>query len=132
MPRTVEQLVADAKRRVRSAGPDEVAEAILAGRALVVDVREPDEFERGRIPGSVNVPRGWLEFRADPACPVHDERLAPERPLVVCCAIGGRSALAAAALEELGYAEVTNLEGGFEAWKAAGYTVEPGEVTTVA
>jgi rhodanese-related sulfurtransferase len=123
MPKTVEQLVKEAKRRIRSAPADEVADTVLSGEFVVVDVREPDEFEQGHIPGALNMPRGWLEFKADPTCPAYDERIAPDRPILVNCIIGGRSALAAAALHELGYANVTNLEDGFEAWKSAGYPI---------
>jgi rhodanese-related sulfurtransferase len=124
MPKTVEQLVDEAKRRIRSAPPEAVADTVLSGRLLVVDVREPDEFEKGHIPGAVNIPRGWLEFKADPTCPAYEQRIAPDKPILVTCAIGGRSALAAAALQELEYTNVTNLEDGFEAWKTAGYAVE--------
>lgn len=121
MPKTVEQLVDEARSRIRSAPPGELADKVLSGAVVVLDVREPDEFEHGHIPGAANIPRGWLEFKADPACQAYDERIAPDRRLLVYCAIGGRSALAAAALQELEYVDVTNLEGGFEAWKDAGY-----------
>jgi rhodanese-related sulfurtransferase len=131
MPKTVEQLVGEAKRRIRSATPDEVADTVLSGELVVVDVREPDEFEKGHIPGAVNIPRGWLEFKADPTCPAYDERIAADQPLLVYCTIGGRSALAAAALQELDYANVTSLEGGFEAWKDAGHPVKRPEPTPV-
>jgi rhodanese-related sulfurtransferase len=132
MPKTAEQLVDAAKRRIRSATPEEVVDAVLSGELLVVDVREPDEFEKGHIPSAVDIPRGWLEFRADPTCPAYDERIASDKPLLVYCAIGGRSALATAALQELEYANVTNLEHGFEGWKRAGYPVEQPEAAPVA
>jgi rhodanese-related sulfurtransferase len=132
MSKTVEQLVGEAKRRIRSATPDEVADTVLSGELVVVDVREPDEFEKGHIPGAVNIPRGWLEFKADPTWRAYDERIAPDKPLLVYCTIGGRSALAAAALQELAYANVTNLENGFEAWKNAGYPVKRPEAAPVA
>jgi rhodanese-related sulfurtransferase len=131
MPKTVDQLVDEAKRRIRSATPDEVADLVLSGELVVVDVREPDEFEKGSIPGAVNIPRGWLEFKADPTCPAYDERISPDKPLLVTCAIGGRSALAVAALHELDYANVTNLEDGFEAWKNAGYPIARPEAAPV-
>ncbi|HEU0304412.1 MAG TPA: rhodanese-like domain-containing protein [Gaiellaceae bacterium] len=123
MAKTVELMVSEAKRRIRNATPEEVADDVLAGGLVVVDVREPDEFEQGHIPGAVNIPRGWLEFRADPTCPAYDQRIAPDGRLLVTCAIGGRSALAAAALQELDYANVTNLEFGFEGWRKAGYPI---------
>jgi rhodanese-related sulfurtransferase len=132
MPKTVEQLIGEAKLRIRSVRPEEVAATVLAGEIVVVDVREPDEFEGGHLPFAVNIPRGWLEFKADPTCPVYDRRVAPDLPLLLYCTIGGRSALAAAALQELDYASVSSLEGGFEGWKAAGYPVRGAEVVSVA
>lgn len=131
MPKTVEQLVDEAKRRILSATPGDVVDAVLAGEVLVVDVVEPDEFEAAHIPGAVNIPRGWLEFKADPTCPVYDERIAPDKPVLLSCTIGGRSALAAVALLELGYEDVTHLKGGFEAWKSTGYPVERPEAVPV-
>lgn len=104
MPKTVGQLVEEAKRLIRSAPAEEVADRVLSGELIVLDVREPDEFEQGHLPGALNIPRGWLEFKADPTCPAYDERIAPAKPILVNCIIGGRSALAAAALRELGYA----------------------------
>lgn len=91
------------------------ARAMIAGRgAVAVDVREQDEVDQGALPGSIHIPRGFLEMRIEEA--VRDK----ERPVVVYCAGGTRSAFAAKALQELGYTDVVSLAGGFGAWKSAG------------
>jgi uncharacterized damage-inducible protein DinB/rhodanese-related sulfurtransferase len=102
----------------------EVAEALPhlheAG-TVFVDLREDDERQReGEIPGAVAVPRGLLEFRADPESPWHDARLAPPARLLLFCAAGWRSALAAEALQRMGRTGVAHLKDGFGAWVAAG------------
>ncbi|MFD0914814.1 rhodanese-like domain-containing protein [Pseudahrensia aquimaris] len=87
---------------------------------VVVDVR--DSFEReteGAIPGSIHAPRGMLEFHADPESPAYLSALYPEARVILYCGTGGRSALAAKTLSDMGYAEVSSLAGGFAAWKAA-------------
>ena len=87
---------------------------------VLVDVRDSDERERdGIIPGSVHVSRGLLEFKADPQSPAYDDELSPERRTILYCGSGGRSALAAKTLLDMGYADVASLAGGFAAWKAA-------------
>lgn len=117
-------LVAEAKSRIENLGVDEV-EKELAGGVLLVDLREPDELAAsGRIPGSVHVPRGMLEFRADPTSPYHQEGFDSARRLILHCASGGRSALAAAALKDMGYEDVAHLDGGFKAWSEQGRPVE--------
>src|SRR6476620_3958532 len=89
-----------------------------------VDVRDVRELEReGVIPGAVHAPRGMLEFWVDPESPYHREAFAPGRPLLLFCAAGWRSALAARTLMEMGVEPVSHLEGGFGAWKAAGAPV---------
>ncbi len=89
--------------------------------ALVLDVRDANEREKdGSIPGSVHVPRGLLEFMADPESPVYNEAISPERRLVLYCGTGGRSALAAKTLHDMGYPDVLSLAGGYSAWVAAG------------
>lgn len=104
---------------------DEVEAELSRGDAVLVDLREPDELiERGRISGSVHIPRGMLEFRADPTGTHHQEPLDPSRRVILHCATGGRSALAVAALRSMGYADVAHLDGGIAAWKEAGRTVE--------
>ncbi len=94
---------------------DVVAARELIGRgAAVVDVREGEEVAQGVVPGAVQIPRGFLELRVEEALP--DK----ERPIVVYCAGGTRSVLAAKALGDLGYADVVSLAGGFTAWTGAG------------
>ena len=100
----------------------------LAGIALrlhvkVADVREPTEWET-HIPGSVQIPRGILEAKADPTSPRHEPALDPGRQVIVYCRSGARAALAGVTLKELGYTDVVNLAGGITAWKEAGLATD--------
>ena len=121
-PITAADLVTEARARIR-----EVMSADFSrqqGSAIVIDVREPSEFETGHIPGSINIPRGVLEFQVDahPAVAnVSDPALShKERPIVVVCRTGGRAALAALSLQRLGFADVRSIAGGVMAWGEAG------------
>lgn len=89
---------------------------------LLVDVREPAEFERGHIGGAHLVPRGIIEAAADTSYPKHYPPLSGGRDqqVVVYCATSGRSAMAAAVLQMMGYKDVLNLAGGFERWQSEG------------
>lgn len=117
-------LVAEAKAKIENLDAARVEQELAAG-VLLVDLREPAEIaEQGRIPGSVHVPRGMLEFRADPTSPYHQDGFDPERRVILHCATGGRSALATAALKEMGYTNVAHLDGGFKGWIAAGRPIE--------
>lgn len=88
--------------------------------AVLVDVRETVEREHdGAIPGSVHVPRGLLEFQADPESPMYNNALQPDRQIILYCGTGGRSALAAKTLLDMGYEDVSSLAGGYAAWRAA-------------
>ena len=120
---TAAELVASARTRVRELDPETFAAEAADARSVVVDLREGDERTTGTIPGAIHVPRGMLEFRADPTSPYHDERLSTDRPILLHCASGGRSALAADTLRALGYADVAHLEGGIAAWREAGQQV---------
>jgi rhodanese-related sulfurtransferase len=125
--KTVQDLVAAAKGRIREIDHAEL-DAMRAKGAPLIDVREPGEFAQGRIPGAVNIPRGVLEFEVDghPAvnC-VKDPALSHRNaPVILSCRSGARSALAAAALKELGFAEPVSLAGGFMGWTNAGKPVE--------
>ena len=96
----------------------EEVDAAGAGDALLVDVRELDEWTEGRIPGAIHIPRGFLESRIEQAAPDKTQRI------VLYCAAGNRSAFAAKSLEELGYENVASLAGGYTEWKRNGLPTE--------
>jgi rhodanese-related sulfurtransferase len=122
--RPVKEMVAEAKTRITSLPVTEAQAEAEAGRALLVDIRDPRELEReGRIPGAFHAPRGMLEFWVDPASPYHKEALAGQR-LVLFCASSWRSALSAQTLQDMGLEDVAEMEGGFKAWREAGLPVE--------
>jgi rhodanese-related sulfurtransferase len=90
-----------------------------------IDVREPDEFAAGRVPGARNYPRGFLEVRADLVHAKRDLWLADrERKLLLYCGGGNRSALAALTLQEMGFRRVVSLAEGYTGWTGRGYPVE--------
>ena len=121
--KTAEQLVAAARARIREVSAADLR-AMDPETTVVVDIRDVRERAKGRIPGSVHAPRGMLEFWWDPASPYHRDVFAQEgKAYVLHCAMGWRSALAAAALGDMGY-DVAHLEGGLAAWEAAGGAVE--------
>ena len=118
------EMVAEAKQEIENLTPDQVASELAGGQAVVVDLREPGECaESGSIPGAVLAPRGMLEFYADPSSPYHKAELDPSRRTVLYCASGGRSALAAKMLQQLGYANVAHLDGGIKSWVGSGRSV---------
>ena len=118
------QLIGEALAEVASISVDEALELVDGGDAVFVDVRERAEHDAGAITGAVAAPRGFLEFIADPATPMHNAALSAGKRLVIYCASGGRSALAAKTLQDMGYSEVANLTGGFQAWIEAGGPTE--------
>lgn len=118
-------MVAEAKKRVENLNVDETAQELEGGDALLVDIREPGErAENESIAGAVEAPRGMLEFWADPTSAYHRDELDPSRRIILHCASGGRSALAADTLQDLGYERVAHMDGGFKAWKEAGKPVQ--------
>lgn len=122
--KTAAQMVQEARARTENLTPAQVADELAQG-AVLVDIREPSEHaQTGVIPGSVSAPRGMLEFWADPTSPYHRPEFDPSRRVILHCAAGGRSALAADTLKQMGYANVAHLEGGIEAWTKAGQPVE--------
>lgn len=92
--------------------------------ALLVDVRDaPELAETGKLKGALNVSRGMLEFRADESASYHNQEFRRDRPVILYCASGGRSALAGKTLREMGYHKVFNL-GGFREIVEAGFPAE--------
>ncbi len=125
MPSTIAEIVSRAKARTENLTPEQVAREAAQG-AVLVDLREPAELERdGMIEGAIHAPRGMLEFYADPNSPYHRDELDPSRRTILYCASGGRSALGAVALAELGYTDVGHLDGGIKAWRTDGRPVAP-------
>lgn len=125
LAKTAAHLVAEAKAQIETLAPEEVARELRRGHPLLVDVREPEErVENGVIRGAVHAPRGMLEFAADPTSAYHRAEFDPYRRTILYCATGARSALAAVALQTLGYARVAHLVGGLAAWREAGMDVD--------
>jgi rhodanese-related sulfurtransferase len=116
--RTVEALLAEARAGLARLAPEDAFAALQAG-ALLVDTRSPDEQreQRGVIPGAVEHPLSVVLWRLDD--------LPRDARVILICRHGYSSSLAAARLQELGFRHATDVEGGFEAWQAAGLPVSP-------
>jgi rhodanese-related sulfurtransferase len=124
MATTVTQMVSEARSRILNLYPHELENHLMQRVSLLVDIREGEELrEQGLIPSAFHAPRGLLEFWADPLSPSHRPELDPDRRIVLYCAAGSRSALAAECLQRLGFTDIAHLEGGIAAWKQAGYPV---------
>ena len=107
-------LINEAKTRIREVTPREVKEMRAQGEdAVYLDVREPNEWNLGRLPGATHMPRGILETKVEAAVP-------RDRKVVIYCAGGNRSALAADTLQQMGYRDVVSMSGGFTAWAQSG------------
>jgi rhodanese-related sulfurtransferase len=121
---TAAGMVADAKARIENLTPEQVEQEVRNG-ALLVDIREPEERGvNGAIPENTHAARGMLEFYADPTSPYHRQEFDPDTRVILYCASGGRSALAADMLRQMGYSSVAHLDGGIKAWAEAGKPVE--------
>ena len=124
MAKTAKDLVDAANAVVPKITAAQAQEIISKGNALIVDVRDAPEVQQsGKVAGAVHVPRGMLEFRADPESPYHDQNFAKDKTVLLYCASGGRAALGGQALKELGYGEVYNL-GAFKDWVEGGGAVD--------
>jgi rhodanese-related sulfurtransferase len=124
MATSLKQMMEAANAAVPKITPAQAREMIGKGNTLVVDVRDAPEVEKsGKIKGAVHVSRGMLEFRADPDSPYYDKNFAKDKTVILYCASGGRSALAAKALKDLGYNEVYNV-GAFKDWAEHGGEIE--------
>jgi rhodanese-related sulfurtransferase len=122
--KTVQTMLAEAEAQVPRISPEEAKALLGRTDVLFLDVREPAEVAAsGKVPGALAVPRGLVEFRADPASPLHDAAFDRAKTVVTYCASGGRSALVGKTLKEMGYTNVKNL-GGFKGWLDAGGEIE--------
>ena len=120
MPKSIDQLLAEARARIERVEPGDLAAEQAAG-ALVVDTRPSEQRERdGDLPGAVCIDRNVLEWRLDPASPDRIEATGYDRRIIVVCNEGYSSSLAAATLRELGLHRAADLAGGFQAWTKAG------------
>jgi len=116
--KTGTDLVTEAKQRIREHTPREVLAMLQKNAAVVyLDVREPNEWNLGHLPNAMHIPRGNLESNIE-------ARAGREEAIVIYCARGNRSALAADTLQQMGYANVSSMADGFGAWIAIGGPVE--------
>lgn len=118
-------LVTEAKQHIDNLSPQEMKQEMESDDTVIVDIRDHRElYQLGKVPGAVHAPRGMLEFWVDPASEYYRSVFQPEKRYVLYCAGGGRSALAAKAMKDMGYPNVGHLEPGFGGWKEAGYEIE--------
>ena len=128
--KTVHDMVEEAKTRIQNLSIGQLQAELAAGGIQLLDIRDVRERQAlGWIPGALHVPRGMLEFWVDPTSPYYRGRVDPEKRIVLYCAAGGRSALAADVLREMGFPDVAHLEVGFNGWSSAGMPVEKPDVT---
>ena len=124
IPKTSEQMVTEARERIETLTPEQVASQVKLG-ATLIDLRESEErVQHGIISGALHFPRGMLEFWADPKSPDHRPEFDPNHRIILHCMGGGRSALAADTLHQLGFIKVAHMDGGFERWKQEGLPVK--------
>ncbi|MGO9356045.1 MAG: rhodanese-like domain-containing protein [Xanthobacteraceae bacterium] len=122
--KTVQAMLSEAEAVVPRISADEARALVGRPDVLFLDVREPGELQAsGKIAGALAVPRGLVEFKADPTSPLHDAAFDRAKTVVTYCASGGRAALVGKTLKDMGYANVRNL-GGFKAWLEAGGEIE--------
>ena len=113
MPSGFEKLVAEAKKNITEILPQDAAAKSKSAEAVIVDVRENDEWDEEHIPGAIHMSRGTIELDIE-------DKVPDANRMIIChCGGGGRSALAAASLQKMGYKNVRSMAGGFKAWKGA-------------
>lgn len=126
MAKTLSDFVKEARSRIQEVRADDLDEMIENhDDLLILDVREPQEYAAGHIPGALHVPRGMLEVAADAQSKGRVEALAgaQNRTIVTYCASGGRSAMAADTLKQMGFEKTYSLAGGIATWSAGGMPV---------
>jgi len=126
--RSIDEILAEARQRLRRLGPAETHEAMERG-ALLVDIRtEAQRADQGHVPGSLHIERNVLEWRLDPQSTARLPQVTGyDVQVIVMCVEGYTSSLAAVALQDLGLASATDLDGGFRAWEKAGLPVTYGD-----
>ncbi len=116
--KTSDQMVKEAKASIREVSVDDVKKMIDSkAKIIILDVREKDEFVTGYMPGAINLSRGMLEFKISTLIPDKNAII------IVYCGVDLRGPLATRTLNEMGYRNAVNLNGGLKAWKAAGYPI---------
>jgi rhodanese-related sulfurtransferase len=109
-----QKLVAEAKKNIAEISPQDAAAKLKSSEAVIVDVRDKDEWDEAHIPGAIRLSRGTIELDIE-------EKVPDPNAMIIChCGGGGRGALATESLQKMGYKNVRNMAGGFKAWKAAG------------
>ena len=124
MTKTVQDMLAEARAAVPNITPQEAMKMSNDPNVVFVDLRDGTEVQAsGKVKGAVHIPRGLLEFQADPASSSHAQALTPDKTIITYCAAGGRAALGGKTLKDMGYKNVMNM-GGFAGWKDSGGEVE--------
>ena len=109
-----QKLVAEAKKNITEISPQDAAAKLKSSEAVIVDVRDKDEWDEGHIPGAIHLSRGTIELDIEEKVPDSDA-------MIIChCGGGGRGALATESLQKMGYKNVRNMAGGLKAWKTTG------------
>lgn len=116
--------VREAKTQTHALSPTQVSAAIADTNVVLIDVRDAEELSKGKIKGSVHASRGMLEFYADSTVSYYKPVFKKDKTIILYCTSSGRSALAAKTLQEMGYKNVYQMEGGLNAWEKAGLPIE--------
>lgn len=125
LPRGFKKLIAEANAVIETVSVHDAIGLVGQGDVVFLDIREATErAQTGTVKGAVHAPRGFLEFQVDPESPMYKPQVTPQKRIVLFCASGGRSTLAAKTLIDMGFPSVAHVAGGFAAWKEAGGPVE--------
>src|SRR5439155_13393642 len=109
-----QKLVAEAKKHITEISPQDAAAKLNSGDAVIIDVREKDEWDEEHIPGATHLSRGTIELDIE-------EKVPDTNAMIIChCGGGGRFALVAESLQKMGYKNVRSMDGGFKYWRDAG------------
>jgi rhodanese-related sulfurtransferase len=123
--KSADDMVKAAKKKIENLSPRQALAEMAKRNVTIIDIREPDEVKQnGKIAGSVNAPRGMLEFYADASLPYYKPEFNKEKKIILYCATSGRSALAVKTLKEMGYTNIAHVDGGLKAWQAEDLPVE--------